>query len=99
MVNIALLHVGDKVRIVDKPKGPSWNKLMDKYLGAEMTVRSVGVRFRDRILKECCSMEEDMDDPGARDCEQEGWLWYSHMIEYIVSDKDMPDAQDIGGLF
>lgn len=79
--------IGDRVKIVDKKVGAKWNPqgIMDKYLGAVMTVDHVYDSF-DPIdhpvkLKEC-------SDNG------ENWVWFSHMIEGLVIERAEDIAED-----
>ena len=79
--------IGDRVKIVDKKVGARWNPrgMMDKYLGAVMTVDRVYDSY-DSIdppvrLKECSYSGED-------------WLWFSHMIEGLVIERAEDIAED-----
>lgn len=72
MVNLNDIHVGDRVKIVDKwCKGCGENKegRMDKYLGRTVTVKYV--RGLSSIAIE--------EDNGL-------WYWYPSAIECIVDD-------------
>lgn len=68
-------RVGDKVRIVSKKRGDSWNVSgkMDKWLGKVMTIRET----RGRNYK---MMEDEGEFCG------DGWFWYDSMIEGLAPE-------------
>lgn len=79
MIELNSLHVGDKVRIVDR-----WNEhtcentsgLMDRWLGTVMTVARIG-----------CFSASMVEDDGK-------WAWNSDCIEEIVYDTPI-DLDDL----
>lgn len=84
MIDISMLQVGDKIRVVDAwPEEGRYNDigLMDKYLGQILTVRTTNT---DEGY--CCVYEDMHDRP-----EPMGWCWYSELIDEIVSEEDEVD--------
>jgi hypothetical protein len=67
--------VGDRVRIVTKRTGESWNPdgMMDKWLGKTMTIQKISLG--------CYKMAED-----TRENYESGWFWHEHMIEGLADD-------------
>lgn len=79
MVDIATLHPGDRVKIVDKWRldglcGENTIGKMNKYLGTIMTVRDVDGYN--------CRMCED-----EADCFGNGWVWNKYCIDHVVSQN------------
>lgn len=86
MVDIRNIHVGDKVRIVDKwCMGCRQNGggLMDKWLGGVLTVRSV--------CGDYIKLEEDADDFYGNTTP--GWDWFPEAIAEVLS-PDYEEAED-----
>jgi uncharacterized protein YlzI (FlbEa/FlbD family) len=69
------LKVGDKVRIVSKKTGFTWNihGKMDKWLGKIMTIREIPKCVYTRTF---VRMEEDKNE-----WDGPGWAWFAEMIE------------------
>ncbi len=84
MYDISTLKPGDVVRIVDEwieKDGRQNNQgLMDKYLGVEMTVRSIEKYGSEYYAK----MIEDKDDRH----DGEWWSWFNEMIAGLSVDDD-----------
>lgn len=70
--------VGDKVRIVSKKNDGLWNAegKMDKWLGKEMTIRSVG--------QNDYHMVEDRPERPI----QGGWYWSEHMVAGLAAPEE-----------
>lgn len=68
--------VGDKVRIVSKKTGGSWNSNgeMDKWLGKVMTIRAA-------VAGVYKMMEDDEEFGGG------GWFWHEHMIAGLATEQ------------
>lgn len=79
--------VGDKVRIVPKRVGDTWNKKgrMDKWLGKVMTIDDMGIDFY--------KMKEDKGEYCG-----EGWFWYEHMIEGLAEESESDSMSSNGKL-
>lgn len=80
MIDISMLQVGDKIRVVDVwPAEGRHNRegLMDEYLGQILTVRNINTR------RKFCQVWEDAD--GGYDLD--GWAWYPELIDEIVSEE------------
>ncbi len=71
------LKVGDKVRIVNKKEGSSWNNrgLMDKWLGKIMTVR-----MHNYSTIKMVEDQKEWDD---------GWNWHAEMIAEKVGGPEI----------
>lgn len=91
MVNLSDLSPGMIVKIVDnwnENTGQNTSGLMDKYLGAFMTVREV--KSIDVL------MEEDQNDRITLTGKKFGWYWNRYTIEYIVSESGtLPDLSEM----
>lgn len=84
MVDIKILHPGDKIRIVDKWPDPesghqNHRGLMDRYLGQIMTVWKIESRS---VL-----CEEDKHDPNS--FYDHGWYWHPELIDSVVSPSGL----------
>ena len=75
---MAKYNVGDKVRIVSE-RGEGFNRdgLMDKYLGAVITIRETNAFGFDEFYR----MEEDKSENFGH-----GWLWDEDYIVGLVDD-------------
>lgn len=91
MYDISTLKPGDVVRIVDEwieENGRQNNQgLMDKYLGGEMTVRTIEKYGGEYYAK----MIEDKDDRS----DGQGWSWFNEMIAGLSADEDFEVCDDI----
>jgi len=69
--------VGDRVKIVSKKEGWSWNVdgFMDKWLGKILTIKEID----NNIYK----MKEDCNENAFR-----GWLWNESMIEGLANENN-----------
>lgn len=89
MYDISTLKPGDVVRIVDEwTEGygrQNHNGFMNKYLGSEMTVRTIEERNGEYSAK----MIEDKDDMYTNGW----WTWFNEMIAGLSTDEDF-DACD-----
>ena len=84
MVDSALLHIGDKVKIVDDwggRIGQNIQGLMDKWLGQVMTISE----FVDTSRNWMRMVEDNGDRPGGG-----GWSWSCKMIDRVVTDYQPP---------
>ena len=80
------LQPGMKFKVVDRwPSGGRQNGDgdMDKWLGAEMTVKAVEDRF--------VRAEEDAGDVPWRDL---GWSWYPELVDCIIYDDANVSMQE-----
>lgn len=93
MYDISTLKPGDVVRIVDGwETGDRYGRqnhagFMDKYLGSEMTVRTIEKDNGEYSAK----MIEDKDDMNTNN----GWTWFNEMIAGLSTDEDFEVCDDI----